>query len=80
MFCCAKKVCSIMGRLIIFFAAMGSSPWGTVKETGGTIARGILALGWFKSRIRDKIFSQASQEHLLEPLFHHILQKVKDLG
>ena len=48
-----------------------------MKETEGTIAEEILALGACMSRLRDKNFPEASWDHLLETLFHYILQKVK---
>jgi hypothetical protein len=34
-------------------------------------------LEWFKGRRRDKNLPEASQEHLLETLFHLFLQKVR---
>jgi hypothetical protein len=39
--------------------------------------RGSLGLEWFKGCPRDRNFPEASQEHLLGTLFHHILQKVR---
>jgi len=56
---------------------MESPPCGSKKEAEATLAQEILALVSLMSDPRDKNFPQASQEHLLEPLFHHILQKVK---
>jgi len=55
---------------------MGSSPCGAMKETKGAIAQEILALVSSMIRSRDKNPCEAWQEHLLEILFHHILQKV----
>jgi hypothetical protein len=51
----------------------------SIKETEGTIAEEILALVSFIRRPGDKNSPEASQEHLLETLFHHILQKVRGL-